>query len=717
MNVGFLFKMVLFQFAWITILSCTSQQAANSEDVDWPMYSGDPSGSKYSSCSQINQENVKALTVAWTYQMDDARQKPASTIQCNPLVIDGVMYLTTPGLRLVALDASNGREMWFFDPFAGMPPQGVNRGVVSFRDEGAHKIFFVAGSNLYCIDALRGVPDSTFGTKGAVSLYEGLGREVGHLWVTAATPGIVYKNLIIMGTTLGEGPSPAAPGHIRAYNVHSGEMVWIFHTIPHPDEFGYDTWPEQAWQELGGANAWGGFTLDMKRGVVFCGTGSSTYDHWGGNRVGDNLFANCILALDAATGKRKWHYQVVHHDIWDYDIPCAPNLVQVKVDNKLVDAVAQPTKMGHLFVLDRDTGQPIFAVQEKEVPASSIPGEVTSPTQPFPPSSLRYADQTFTREQVTDVSEDAAAFVRRRLDSLDTGDVFLPPSERGAVTLPQFNGGTDWGGAAYDPFSRYLYVNASNEAEWISMVPSKPVNQISRYDFGKRTYQANCAVCHGNANPRNPGAPSLQHLRAFLQQKGQDSLFDLLKMGQGQMPKFSSLTDDEKDAIVDFLNEGGRDEILELDKLDLSYSEDIPWVATGHNVIKDHIGFPANKPPWGLLNAIDLDRGEIAWQVPLGTYPALEEQGLSATGTFNMGGPLVTAGGLVFIAATMDERFRAFDKDTGKQLWMHQMDAGGYATPSTYMINGKQYIIIAAGGGGKPGTKAGDKYYCFALPE
>ncbi len=700
---------------WVTIL-CSCESADNSHFDTWNMYSGDPTGSKYSSHQQINRDNVQQLKVAWTYETGDARSKPASTIECNPIIVDDRMYVTTPGLKLVALDAATGQEKWSFDPFISMRPRGVNRGVTYYRDASGHRLFFVAGSNLYCVDASSGRPDTTFGESGIVNLYEGLDREVSHLSVTAATPGIIFEDLLIMGTSLGEGPGEAAPGHIRAYDVHTGDLSWIFHTIPHPGEFGYDTWSEGAWEELGGANVWGGFTLDEERGWVFCGTGSSTYDHWGGNRLGDNLFANCILALDARSGDRIWHYQVVHHDIWDYDLPCPPNLVQVKRGVETIDAIAQPTKMGHLFVLNRETGEPIFPIVEQPVPQSRIQGEVTSPTQPFPPTSLRYCDQRFTVDNVTNISVGAARAVQARLDSLDTGDIFLPPSERGAVTLPQFNGGTDWGGAAYDPQTHHLFVNASNEAEWISMVPAKPLAEISKFDFGRRVYQANCSICHGYESPRNPGSPSQEHLRTFVAEQGMEGLDHLLRSGQGQMPSFAYLTEDEKDVISAFLLDQGKDKQVDVKEMNLSYAADkILWVATGHNTFKDPEGFPANRPPWGLLNAIDLNRGEIVWQVPLGTYPELERKGHDPTGTFNMGGPLVTAGGLVFIGATMDERFRAFDKDTGSVLWEYQMDAGGYATPSTYMIGGRQYVVIAAGGGGKPGTRSGGKYFCFAL--
>ena len=684
---------------------------------EWPVYGGDAAGTKYSPLDQINRTNVARLAPAWIYRCDDMTASAASTIECNPIVVDDVVYLTSPGLKLIALDAATGKPRWTFDPWNGRGGRGVNRGVTYWADGADRRIFFSAGSELLALDAATGRPVSTFGRGGRIDLREGLDRDVFFLAVSATTPGIIYRDLLILGSMVGEGPAPGAPGHIRAFDARTGERRWIFHTIPHPGEFGHDTWPADAWKTIGGANCWGGMTLDAARGLVFCGTGSASYDHWGGNRAGQNLFANCVLALRADTGERVWHYQVVHHDIWDYDIPCPPNLVTVEHGGRRVDAVAQVTKMGHLFVLDRETGRPLFPVEERPVPPSTVPGEQSWPTQPFPVAPPPFAQQRFTAAEATDLNPAAYAAVLEKLRTMRTGDIFLPPGAQPSVVLPQFNGGGEWGGAAFDPETRTLYVNSSSEAEWIRMVPAQPRGDVTVAELGATIYGAVCSACHGVDRPANPTMPAFPSLKNVKERLTEDQVLALLESGRGQMPSFAMFSAVEKRAVTSFLFNKGTDERIAAADLKPSWAGGIPYVATGHEEFRDPEGFPVNRRPWGTVTAIDLDRGVFRWQVPLGTYPALEKRGLPPTGTFNMGGAIVTAGGLVFTGASMDERLHAYDKSTGRLLWEYQLDAGGYALPATYECGGRQYVLIAAGGGGKPETRPGNAYYCFALPE
>jgi quinoprotein glucose dehydrogenase len=689
-------------------------RASVGEFRSWPVASGDPQGWRYSSLDQIDRGNVKGLEVAWVFHTGDAETKPASTIECTPIVVDGTMYLTTPGLKVVALEAATGRKRWEFDPFPGQRVHGVSRGVTYWAAGADRRVFTTAGTFLFALDASTGKPIAGFGDGGRVDLRDGLDRDVFGLSVTSTSPGIAYRDLLIMGTVVGEGPSPAAPGHVRAYDAHTGRRRWIFHTIPHPGELGYETWPKDAWKTLGGANAWGGFTLDEGRGLVLFGTGSAAYDHWGGNRLGANLFANSVLALRADTGERVWHFQAVHHDVWDYDLPCPPVLVRVRREGRTVDAAAQTTKVGHLFLLDRATGEPLFPVEERPVPRSTVPGEETWPTQPFPTRPPPFTGQRFTEAEVTDLSPASRAAVLQRLRGMRTGDVFLPPGLEPSVVLPQFNGGAEWGGAAFDPATGLLYVNASHESEWISIVPARPRPGVTLAEVGAQLFQSSCTACHGGAGAAAGASRSLASLRG---RRTRREVEETIREGRGSMPAFPSLSDLERRALSAFLLDEGGDEKLPAGELEPSFGREIPWVATGHNELRDPEGFPANKRPWGTLSAIDLTAGEIRWQVPLGTYPALEARGLPPTGTFNIGGPLVTAGGLVFIGAAMDERFHAYDAATGALLWEHGLDAGGYASPATFEVDGRQYVVIAAGGGGKPETRPGDAYYCFALPK
>ncbi len=711
------FSCLLLQLSLGLISSCSERPPNEADSRDdhrtWEVYGGDLKSTHYSELDQINRDNVTQLQVAWQYHTGDTKEGIQTAIQCNPIIIDGIMYITSPSMKAIALNAATGKELWAFDPWEVGKKGGVgtSRGLSYWHDRKNERLFYGVGYYLYALDAKTGRPVPGFGSEGRIDLRQGLGRQEVR-YAASPTPGMVFKNSIILGSAVGEGPNPGAPGHIRAFDVLTGEQKWIFRTIPEPGEFGHETWSPDSYKINGGANNWSSFSLDSERGIIYFGTGSPSYDHWGGNRLGDNLFGNCIMALNAATGERVWHFQVVHHDLWDFDIPCAPTLVTLKKDGHLIDALAQPTKMGHLFVLNRENGQPVFPILEKEVPPSTVPGEESSPTQPFPVPSLAYAQQNFSLDDITDLNEKATDYVTESLQKISPANIFTPPGLQPTLMLPQFNGGSEWPGAAFDPATQTLIINASNEAEWISMIKSKTERVTTLGELGAQIYGTTCTSCHAMNQIGSP-APNL----AGIENRMTPSDFTaLLENGRGQMPSFNSLSQLEKKALLAWAFQEGNEEEVVIDEEEESWRNHIPYVATGHWDFRDPDGFPVNKRPWGTLNAIDLNQGKLKWQVPLGTYPRLEAKGIAPTGTFNIGGPVVTAGGLVFIGATMDERMHAYDKDTGALLWEFQMDAGGYATPSTYEIDGRQYVVIAAGGGGKPGTTSGDSYYCFALP-
>jgi quinoprotein glucose dehydrogenase len=600
---------------------------------DWPRVGNDPGCTRYSGLNQINRQNVTRLKVSWTYHTRELEGRTGKTIECTPIVIDGVMYVTTGYLRVVALDAATGRQRWQFDPFkdrsfAYQPASGgVNRGCAYWSDGKPHGerriIHGTSDGRLFSLDATNGKLDPTFGDGGVRNLRQELEPHLAGLNYGPTSAPAIWKDTIIVGVSCDEGPGIAAPGDVRAFDVRTGKEVWRFHTVPRRGEFGRETWKGDSWKDRGGVNAWGGLSVDEDRGLVFAGLGSAAFDFYGGDRHGDNLFANCTIALDVHTGARRWHFQTLHHDLWDHDLPVYPNLVTVTRAGKPVDAVAQVTKTGYVFLFDRATGTPLFDVKEQRVPASDVPGEEAAPTQPIPvkppPFSVQFLDET----NITDIGLANRASVLARLRTIRGGPAFNPPSRQGTVVVPGFHGGANWSGASFDPTTGLLYVNSNNVANIVTIVET-------------------------------PSADKTRHG---------------------------------------------------------------PYRFTGYERFLDMEGYPAIKPPWGQLNAINLNTGEFAWRIPLGEHIELTARGIPRTGTETFGGSIVTAGGLVFIAGTQDERIHAFDKETGRLLWEHPLPAGGYATPATYQVNGRQYVVIAAGGAGKLHTKAGDAFVAFSLPD
>lgn len=571
--------------------------------LDWVHTGNDAGRMRYSTLKQINKANVTNLKPAWTFRSGDK----GVSIQCTPIVVGGVMYITTASIRIVALDAATGRAIWSYNPKAG----GVNRGVAYWTDGKISRI--IAGledGRVLSLDAKTGKLDPNFAKNGTLYLRDGYERDLSRFGYGCSSAPAIFENLVIIPIHNSEG-QPGAPGDVRAFDVRTGREVWRFHTVPQPYEFGNDTWAEGSWKERSGVNAWAGYSVDEKNAIVFVATGSAASDFYGGDREGDNLFANCIIALNARTGQRLWHFQTVHHDLWDNDNPCPPVLCTVRGR----EAVALPTKTGYVYVFERKTGKSFFPIIEKAAAPSTVPGEKAAATQPMPLAPPSLVLQHVTEADLTTRTPEAAAEIRERVkkQKLRLGEWRMPPSAEGTIFTPGFHGGATWSGAAYDPTSGLLFVNVNNNPSLMQLKENGP----GKYNFG------------------------------------------------------------------------------------------------GYNWLRDKDGYPGVKPPWGTLTAVDLNKGTFTWEIPLGYYPELQDK---TTGSESFGGAIATAGGLVFIGSTRDEKFRAFDSSNGKILWEGTLPAGGYACPSSYQVNGKQYVVIAAGGGGKIGTRTGDTFEAFTLP-
>ena len=633
-----------------------------------------------------------------------------SELQVNPLVIDGVLYGRNPLYNVFALDAASGRELWSYDPAIEHVGLSNMRGLSYWAsaDQKAARILFTTGHYLMSLDAKTGKLDANFGDAGRVDLRQGLGREIDKVSINAPSPGVVFENLIIMGSAVTE-TAGAAPGDIRAYDVRTGKLAWTFHTIPHPGEVGYETWPKDAWKTAGGANAWAGMSLDAKRGVVYVPTGSPAPDFDGSGRHGDNLFGNSILALDARSGKRQWHYQTVRHDLWDRDLSSAPTLITVTEDGKPRDMLAQASKQGVVYLLDRDTGEPIFPIEDVPVPASTIPGEQAAKTQPKVTLPEPFSRQTFSADDLSDINPETHAYVKAQFEQAKTFAYMQPLGLEKIVLFPGFYGGANWGGGAFDPESNLYYINAM-EAPHLINLEAVEVNKGSSMGMGQFLFRQQCSGCHGlDLQGFYPYAPALTGIETRLAKK--DAARTITE-GKGRMMPFAHLNRHELDAVVDYLFAKSAGELPET----ASGETETAYVFAGYNDFLDQRYYPAVKPPWGTMTAIDMVTGKKQWQIPLGEYEQLTKEGIPQTGTRNYGGPVVTAGGLLIIAATSDEKLRIFDKANGKLLWEYKLPAAGYATPATYKIDGRQYIVITCSGG-KLGTPTGDAYIAFALPE
>ena len=678
--------------------------------ADWPEYLGGPGRNSFSPLAQITPANVARLRVAWEFASGDAGQT-----QCNAIVVGDVLFGTTATNHVFALEAATGRELWrYVEP--GHEFGGNQRGVSHWAAGDDRRVLFNINEWLYAVDARTGKKIATFGDGGRVSLKLGLGERAQDKWVTCSSPGTVFENLIIMPTRVGE-LGDAAPGHVQAFDVRTGRLAWTFRTIPGPGEFGYETWPPDAHRNVdtGGANCWAGMAIDRARGIVFVPTGSAAPDFWGGARRGDNLFANCLLALDARTGRRLWHFQFVHHDIWDRDLPAPPTLLSVTHGGKKIDAVAQVTKSGHVFVFDRVTGAALFPIEEKPVPtAGALEGEVPASTQPVPMKPAPFARQDMSEADLNPRAPNHAQLLAE-FRALRRG-TWQPIGRAPTLIMPGLQGGAEWGGAAADERG-VLYVNA-NELPYVAQLSEVPATDSASLSRGQRLYMFFCIACHGPEKKGNPagGLPSLVDLAARVPRA---DAVRLMTTGRNMMPGFTSLSLADREAIAGWLygddSHGAtgaaaaaaapRDAAFEAG----AYAKFVDRHGyPAHRKFLDAAGNPAIKPPWGTLNAIDLNSGAARWQVPLG--------GANGNGAENYGGPLVTAGGLVFIAATKEAVLRAFDRDTGRVVWETPLPAAAFATPASFSIRGKQFIVIACGGG-KIGAPRSDRYVAFALEQ
>ena len=695
--------MAVVVILFLSFVSCQKRSTIGYAKENWASYLGDKATSHYSLLDQINKDNVHQLQKVWEFDNGEASVNNRSMIQCNPLIIDGILYGTTATMKVFALDAATGERKWTFDPGKdAVPTKGLNRGLAYWEEGEDKKIFYGTGEQLIALNPDTGKMITSFGNSGIVSLTKGLGRNVDGFRYHMNTPGVIFKDMYIVGGKVSETIKPI-PGHIRAYNVHTGEMKWIFHTIPHPGEYGYDTWPKDAYLKSGGANVWGGFSLDEEREIVFAPTGSPSWDVYGGDRIGSNLFGNSIIALDANTGKRIWHYQTVHHDLWDYDLSSPPVLATIEKEGEKIDVIAQTTKMGFLFVLDRETGEPIYPIEEVEFPPSELEGEEAWPTQPIPTVYPPFSKQKITKKDLAIRSKEAKEEAEKIWNEYKYNGMYDPPSVEPKITFPGYHGGGEWGGPGLDPNNGMLYVN-SNNVTWRAyldhFVPKTP---------GRNLYNMYCQYCHGNELQGSGifgGVPPLANAKDSL---SKSEMFKIISEGSGVMPAFKELQKQEIEKIVAFIAQEEKDTV--------SVKSEWPYLYTHGGLdqlyLKDKL--PIIKPPWGQLTAIDLNKAKIKWQIPLGNYDSLNVPGHPITGTPNYGGPIVTKGGLLFIAATMDNKIRAFDKESGEKLWEAELPTSGTATPATYSVNGKQYVVIACGGG-REGTKSGDSYVAFALP-
>ena len=679
----------------------------------WSSYLGGTDRNHFSNLSQITKENVSKLKIAWSYSAPDVGQ-----MQMNPIIVDTILYGVTAALQAFAINAETGKEIWLVGDTLKVY-HSTSRGVSYWRKGSDQRIFYTRGSELFALNALTGNAIQSFGNNGKIDLRSGLPKNAKEKFVISNTPGTIYEDLIIMPTRVSESEG-AAPGNLMAYNTITGNLVWAFHAIPHPNEKGYNTWENKEHYKdgiIGGGNNWAGMALDEKTGILYVPTGSMAPDFYGGDRLGSNLFGNCLLALDVNTGALIWHYQLTHHDLWDRDPPAPPNLITVTRKGKKIPAVAQVTKQGYVFVFDRKTGKPLFDIEERPVPKSNLEGEESWPTQPIPILPKPYARlaSDITEEDMSPYAENKQE-LREEFSNLISLS-YAPPSLDPVFLLPGYDGGAEWGGAGADPEDGIIYVN-SNEMPWVmQMEVNKGVDKTQ--PLGSGIYQNYCAACHqkDRKGMKNSGIPTLINIK---DRTTKAQVTQVVTNGKGMMTGFPQLTDKEKAALISFLFEEGENNAVsnkpQMKKEVVVENNSSKYKHKGYKKFLDSNGHPGISPPWGTLHAINLNDGSYIWSVPFGETPELKVKGFPTTGSENYGGPVVTENGLLFIAATKDGYFRAFDKSNGEILWEYKLPAAAFATPAMYEVNGRQYIAIACGGE-KLGTEKGRQIIAFSLDE
>jgi quinoprotein glucose dehydrogenase len=688
-----------------TTIAVAGDSSKRNTNRDWPIYGGTTDNNRYSPLRQINRKNVKDLEIAWTFDTGEE-----GGLQTSPIEVKGVLYGLTPTQKVFAVDAATGKLLWKFD--SGIKGTQPDRGLSYWSDGKDARIIVGVQNFAYSLDATTGKPIPSFGAEGRIDLRDELDRDPAQQSIFLTSPAVIYKDLMIVGGRESE-TLPASYGDVRAYDVRSGKLRWKFHTIPRPGEYGYDTWPKDSWRTSGAANNWTGMTLDAKRGIIYVPTGSAAFDFYGGDRIGDDLFANCLIALNAETGERIWHFQAVHHDLWDRDFPTPPVLLRVKHDGKKVDAVAQATKQGFIFLFDRTSGQPLFPLDCKDYPPSDVPGETAAKQQCLPSKPAPYARQSLTEDMLTQRTPEAHQWALDRFRTFRSEGQFVPfTTTKETVIFPGLDGGAEWGGQAVDPETGIMYLN-SNDIAWTGRLAETTPAEAEE-NSPKALYTSQCAVCHSDSLAGSP--PAIPSLQGVGQRMSSKDIASTIRNGKGRMPGFSNLTDDQVSALLMYVMSGGN----LAEKKEVASAgptiPSLPYHFTGYLRFYDPDGYPAVAPPWGTLNAINLETGEYVWKIPFGEYPELAAKGMKNTGTENYGGPLVTAGGLLFIGATnYDKRFHAYDKATGSLLWETTLPFAGNATPITYQLNGRQYVVIAAGGGKDLRSKTGGVYVAFAL--